>query len=99
MIPSGAEGVRRLRGVKIMKLQTILVVAALFLGSCTGQAPSSDQSADALAAAKIKICPDGSTHNGNKPCPTTTPTTTSPPVMPPPTVAVIAPTAAGEVAI
>jgi len=52
-----------------MRLQTILAMGALLLASCTSQTQPVSQTEEALAAAKIKICPDGSTAKGNKPCP------------------------------
>ena len=76
-----------------MTLRAILAMGAMLLGSCTSQSQLPDQTADALAAGKVTICPDGSTLKGRKTCPTTTPTTT-----PPPTTSVTSPVVAASLA-
>src|SRR4051794_4562138 len=78
MHAAGPINASAVAGGNDMKLQTILVMGGLLLGACTSQSQSPDQTADALAAAKLKVCPDGSTVKGNKACPTSKPAPTSP---------------------
>ena len=63
-----------------MKFRTISTICALLLAGCKTDTQAADQSAEAMSAAKITICPDGSSLKGRKSCPTTTP--------PPPTTTV-----------